>query len=152
MSRQVISTLEHLRALIGQEVGSSDWLVVDQARIDAFAEATNDRQWIHVDPVRAAAGSFGSTIAHGFLTVSLLPYLGAQIYGLEFGSARLNYGMDTVRFPSPVVVDSRVRASATFTGLRTLPKGVQLTTKFVVEIEQHERPACVASLITLIVA
>lgn len=151
MSRLLISTLEELKALIGADIGTSDWLTVDQGRIDAFASATNDHQWIHVDPERAALGPFGATIAHGFLTASLFPYFGAQIYGLDFGSARLNYGVEGVRFPRPVTVGSQIRATATFTDLKTLPKGTQLVTKFVVEIRDQERPACLGSVLTLII-
>ncbi|WP_284981513.1 MaoC family dehydratase [Arthrobacter sp. efr-133-TYG-118] len=151
MSRRAIATLEELESLVGRDVGTSDWLVVDQARIDAFAKATDDHQWIHVDHERATAGAFGTTIAHGFLTISLIPHFAGQIYGIEFGSARLNYGVEGLRFPNPVPVGSRIRATASFTDLKEKPRGNQLTTKYVVEIEGQDRPACVGSVLTLIV-
>ncbi len=94
-------TLDEVTAASGTEIGTSDWLTVDQDRITAFADATNDHQWIHVDEERAAAGPFGGTIAHGFLTLSLLPYFAAQVFALETPGARLNYGLEKVRFPAP---------------------------------------------------
>jgi acyl dehydratase len=103
--------LADLQALVGQELGRSDWTVVDQPRIDRFAQATGDLQWIHVDPVRAAAGPFGATIAHGFLTLSLLPEMAASAFEIADARMGLNYGLDRVRFPAPVPVGSRLRGS-----------------------------------------
>ena len=104
------STRSHGRA--GEELGTSDWLTIDQERVDRFAEATGDHQWIHVDVERAADGPFGGTIAHGYLTLSLVPLFGSQIFALETPGAKLNYGVNKVRFPSPVPVGSRIRATS----------------------------------------
>lgn len=150
MSPRVIGSAEELQQLVGQEIGTSEWVGVEQAKITTFAETTGDRQWIHVDPERAAASSFGGTIAHGYMTLALCPGFGAEIFSLEFGSARLNYGVNSVRFPHPVREGSKLRGTATFVDLKPLPKGIQLTTRYVIEIEGEERPACVAECLTLI--
>ncbi|MGW5515202.1 MaoC family dehydratase [Nocardia africana] len=142
--------LDEVRAALGEQLGPSDPLIVDQARIDAFAEATGDHQWIHVDPVRAAEGPFGRTIAHGYLTLSLLPQFGAQLFALEFGTARVNYGVDKVRFPAPVPVDSALSCTATFTDLRNTPAGAILTTRYVVQAADATKPACVADTLVLL--
>ena len=147
---QTISSLDDLLALEGQEAGTSEWVTITQEQVDQFAEATGDHQWIHVDVERAKSSPFGGTIAHGFLTLSLIPVFAQQIFALEFGEAKLNYGVDSVRFTNPVLVGSRARATATFEGVKQLDKGVQLTTKYVVEIEGVERPALVAKQITLV--
>src|SRR4051794_41564812 len=105
----VFAGLAELTAAEGAELGPTGWLVVDQARVDQFAEATDDHQWIHVDPERAAAGPFGGTIAHGYLTLSLLPALMAEVWRVEDARLGINYGLNRVRFPSPVPVGSRVR-------------------------------------------
>ncbi|MFJ6132988.1 MaoC family dehydratase [Janibacter terrae] len=145
-----IGDLDQLKALVGQEIGTTEWVEVTQQQVDLFAEATGDHQWIHVDVERAKEGPFGGTIAHGFMTLSLLPSFGAQLFALEFGGARLNYGLGSVRFTNPVKVGSRIRATATFEEVNDLPKGTQLVTRYVIEIEGVERPACVAQQITLI--
>jgi len=148
---RVISSVEEAEKLIGEPLGVSDGLTVDQARIDAFADATGDHQWIHVDTERAAAGPFGATIAHGYLTLSLLPLLGSQIYRLDFGSARLNYGTNKVRFPSPVLVGSTLRAEATFTDVRRAPQGTFITTRVTITADGAEKPGCVAETMVLVV-
>ncbi|MGV9674081.1 MaoC family dehydratase [Nocardia sp. NPDC003482] len=142
--------LDEVRAALGEPLGPSEPLLVDQARIDAFAEVTGDHQWIHVDPDRAAAGPFGRTIAHGYLTLSLLPWFGARLFALEFGSARVNYGVDKVRFPAPVPVDSTLRCTATFTDLREAAGGTILTTRYVVQATDAAKPACVADTLVLL--
>ncbi len=147
---RTFTDLEQLRAALGEEMGPGEALIVDQARIDAFAEATGDHQWIHVDPVRAAAGPFGGTIAHGYLTLSLLPLFGQQLFALEFGSARVNYGVDKVRFPAPVPVDSALRCTATFTDLRDTAGGSLVTTRYVVQADSAAKPACVANMLVLL--
>uniref|UniRef100_UPI00356402CB MaoC family dehydratase n=1 Tax=Nocardioides sp. TaxID=35761 RepID=UPI00356402CB len=143
-------TVDEITAAIGEDLGSSDWLTIDQERVDTFADATDDHQWIHVDVERAATGPFGGTIAHGYLTVSLLPFLGSQIFTLETPGARLNYGLNKVRFPNPVPVGSRVRATCTFTDAAELGAGLQLTMKYVIEIEGETKPACVAEMLVLL--
>lgn len=136
---------------LGEELGTSPWLTIDQEMIDGFAEITRDHQWIHVDPVRAAAGSYGATIAHGYLTLSLLPSLGWQIYTVEGVEMGVNYGLDSVRFPSPVVVGSRIRATATLTGVQDARVGKRFVVRFVVEVEGSDKPACVADTVRVLV-
>lgn len=140
---------EALAALVGTEVGVSDWLALDQDRIDAFADATGDHQWIHVDPERAAAGPFGTTIAHGFLTLSLTVHLGAQVE-LPVAGIRMaiNYGLDKVRFVTPVPVGGRIRLRRSVLDVtRTADGGVQVKSLSTIELEGAERPACVAETI-----
>ncbi|TMR99861.1 MaoC family dehydratase [Nonomuraea basaltis] len=150
MTARVFASLEELESALDQPLGPGDWLVVDQERIDAFADATGDHQWIHVDPERAAAGPFGRTIAHGYLTLSLIPHFGRQLFRLDLGQARINYGVDKARFPSPVPVGSRLRAQAVFAGLRQTAAGPALTTRYTIEIDGGRKPACVADTITLV--
>jgi acyl dehydratase len=140
--------LADLAALEGQAIGTSDWVAVDQARIDLFAQATGDAQWIHVDPARAAAGPFGATVAHGFLTLSLLPELFASAFAIADVRMGLNYGLDRVRFPSPVPVDSRLRALCTLRAFEAIAGGAQLTTTVTIEREGGGKPACVAEWVT----
>lgn len=146
---RVFSSPEELREAIGTELGPTDWLTVDQRRIDLFAEATEDHQWIHVDPERAAQGPFGTTIAHGYLTLSLLPALTPQLLLVEGVRMGINYGVNKVRFPSPLPVDSRVRATGGVTGVEeTKDGGVQLTVRVTVEREGGEKPVCVAESVS----
>jgi len=140
--------LADLQPLVGQELGVSDWLTVDQRRIDLFAEATDDHQWIHVDAARAAQGPFGATVAHGFLTLSLLPPLfadGFEIDGIRMG---INYGLNRVRFPAPVRVGSRLRGRFKLLAYEPLEGGAQLTVEVTVEMEGSSKPACVAESVT----
>jgi acyl dehydratase len=136
--------LAELQALVGAPLGTSDWLDIDQARIDKFAAVTGDDQWIHVDPTRAAAGMFGSTVAHGFLTLSLLPFFGRSAF--KFGGVRMtvNYGLNRVRFPAPVPVRSRLRAHYKLLSFDPIEGGVQVVTEVTVEREGHAKPVCVA--------
>jgi acyl dehydratase len=149
---RTFTTLEDVAAAAGQEIGTSEWLVVDQARIDSFADATLDHQWIHVDVERAGSGPFGTTIAHGFLTLSLLPHFASQVFSLETPGARLNYGLEKVRFPNPVPVDSRLRSHVRFGEVRDLAAGKQLIVEHTVEIEGHDKPACVAQHVVLLLS
>src|SRR5512138_324039 len=146
---------ENLAALyrkkIGAEVHVGEWLTVDQERIDAFAAATGDLQWIHTDPLRAAVESpYGATVAHGFLTLSLLPFLTESnapgMFERNYPGMRLrvNYGLEKVRFPSPVVTGARVRARSVVTGAEEVAGGVQIAYRITVEIEGASKPACVA--------
>ncbi|MGP3974474.1 MaoC family dehydratase [Streptomyces sp. 8N114] len=142
---RVFTSADELRAAVGQELGHSDWLEVDQKRIDLFADATGDHQWIHVDPERAAEGPFGSTIAHGYLTLSLLPALVPQILRVEGMKMGVNYGTNKVRFPAPVPVGSRLRARATLADVNeTSDGGVQVAAQVTVEREGGDKPVCVA--------
>jgi acyl dehydratase len=131
----------------------SEPLEVTQEKIDQFAALTGDHQWIHVDVERAKRESpFGGTIAHGFLTLSLLPHFASQVFRLETPGARLNYGLEKVRFPSPVPVDSRLRSHVRFGEVRDLPAGKQLVVEHTVEIEGRDKPACVAQHVVLLLA
>lgn len=144
------TSLDQVSAAGGSDIGTSDWLTVDQARITSFADATLDHQWIHVDTEAAGAGPFGTTIAHGFLTLSLLPHFASQVFSLKTQGAKLNYGLEKVRFPAPVPVDSRLRSHVRFGEVRDLPTGKQLVIEHTVEIEGHDRPACVAAHVVLL--
>ena len=147
---RVFTTLDEVAAAAGEEIGTSDWLTIDQERVDKFAEATDDFQWIHIDVERAKAGPFGGTIAHGYLNLSLLPFLGSKIYDLRTPGAKLNYGLNKVRFPNPVKVGARVRATCTFTQVTDVPAGKQLTMNYVIEIEGEAKPACIAEFLVLL--
>lgn len=145
---RVFTSSEELRAAVGEDLGVSDWLEVDQQRIDRFADATGDHQWIHVDPDRAASGPFGRTIAHGYLTLSLLPAFVPQVLRVDGARMGINYGVNKVRFPSPVPVGSRLRARAALTDVTDVDGGVQLTTKVTVEREGGDKPVCVAESVS----
>ncbi len=147
---RVFSTFEELEKAVGEEVGVGEWVEITQERVDQFADATDDHQWIHVDLERAKAGPFGGTIAHGYLTLALVPWLGSQVFTVETPGAKLNYGLNKVRFPAPLPVGSRVRARVTVVEVVDIPAGKQLTTKFVIEIEGQDKPACVAETVVLL--
>jgi acyl dehydratase len=136
--------LAELEALVGSPVGTSDWLDIDQARINQFAAVTGDDQWIHVDPARAAAGMFGTTVAHGFLTLSLLPFFGRSAYKVGGLRMTVNYGLNRVRFPAPVPVGSRLRAHYKLVSFDRIEGGVQVVNEVTIEREGHPKPVCVA--------
>jgi len=140
--------LADLQALVGQELGHSDWLLVDQARIDLFAQATGDHQWIHTDPARAAAGPFGATVAHGFLTLSLLPALFETGFAIDDVRMGVNYGLNRVRFPAPVRSGSRLRGRFKLLSYEPLAGGAQLTVESTIELEGSAKPACVAESVS----
>ena len=140
--------LADLATLEGQEIGRSGWIVVEQSSIDQFAQATGDEQWIHVDPARAAAGPFGTTVAHGFLTLSLLSQLFTAAVAFEDVRLSINYGLNRVRFPSPVPVGSRLRALCVLDTFEPLEGGAQLTVAITLEREGGAKPACVAEWVT----
>ena len=140
----IVQTIADLRPLVGTELGASEWVGIDQKRIDTFADATDDHQWIHVDPERAKNGPFGATIAHGYLTLSLLIPSWTQILDVREVSSKVNYGLNKVRFPAPVPVGSKIRARATLADLEEIRGGVQLTIDAVVEREGGDKPVCVA--------
>ncbi|NRQ48776.1 MaoC family dehydratase [Aeromicrobium stalagmiti] len=144
---RVFESLEAFKAAAGEQLGTSEWVTITQEQINTFADATGDHQWIHVDPERAATGPFGGTIAHGYLTLSLLPAFASQIYdiqGLAFG---MNYGANKVRFPSPVPVDSRLRATATLVETKDIAIGTQGIVSFVIEREGADKPVCIAEVV-----
>lgn len=146
-----IAALKHALAAGDTALGSSDWVAVDQAMIDRFAEATGDFQWIHVDVARAQASPFGTTIAHGWLTLSLLARLSTETYRVESLAARLNYGANKVRFPAPVPSHSRLRAHFKILAIEDVSQGVRLTTEASVEREGSDKPVCVAELIGILI-
>ncbi len=144
-----VQTLDELRACVGKEAFVTDWVDISQERVDMFAHATEDFQWIHIDEEKAATESpFGGTIAHGFLTLSLLGKFAAEHMSLPFAAMGINYGVNRVRFTHPVRVGQRVRGRFTLAQLDDLPGGVQLTFEVIIEIDGIERPACVAQTIT----
>ncbi len=140
--------LADLLPLAGQELGCSDWVGIDQARIDLFAQATGDHQWIHVDPQRAAAGPFGAPVAHGFLTLSLLPMLFESAFVIDDVRMGVNYGLNRVRFVSPVRVGSRVRGRFRLLSHEALDGGAQLVVEATIELEGSAKPACVAETVS----
>jgi acyl dehydratase len=144
------TAIERLRSLVGRRLGPSDWLLVDQDRIDSFTRATDDPQWIHIDPVRAAAGPFGTTIAQGYLTMSLMVPLTATI-PLHLDpppTMAINYGLDRLRFPSPVPAGARVRAWVEVKEVREVPGGAQIVRLVTIEVEHSDKPAVVAESVT----
>jgi acyl dehydratase len=149
---RVFTTFDELAEAVGDELGASEWVEITQERVDQFAESTGDHQWIHVDVEKAAAGPFGGTIAHGYLTLSLVPWLGSQVFGLETPGAKLNYGVNKVRFPNPVRVGKRIRLHVTMGEVTEIPAGRQITLKHTIEIEGEEKPACVAETVALLLA
>lgn len=141
------ATGQELAAEIGNEVGVSDWITVSQERIDRFAEATDDHQWIHTDPERAAKGPFGRTIAHGFLTLSLLPEMAATAFAVADTRMGVNYGLNRVRFPAPVPSGSRVRGRFKLLSVEPIEGGSQVTMEVTIEREGGDKPVCVAESI-----
>lgn len=140
--------LAELPGRLGEVLGTSPWLTIDQARIDAFARATEDLQWIHTDPARAAAGPFGATIAHGFLTLSLLSWMGEHAFEIPHLRMSLNYGLNRVRFPAPLPVGSRVRGVFRLLACEPIEGGWQVTVESTVEREGSAKPVCVAESVS----
>lgn len=148
---RVFTSTEDVYAAKGEKLGSSDWMTITQEQVNQFAEATHDHQWIHVDPEAAAAGPFGGTIAHGYLTLSLLSALNWQIYRFEGVKMGINYGLNKVRFPSPVRVGSRIRAHTVLADVTDAGGGLQLTFSTTIEIEGSDKPACAAEALVRLV-
>jgi acyl dehydratase len=144
---RVITGLDELRAAEGETLGTSDWHEVTQSAVDAFADVTGDHQWIHVDPERAKDTPFGGTIAHGYFTLSLAPMLTAQAMRIEGFAFALNYGLNRVRFPAPLPVGSRVRASVRLAGIEDIPGGAQTRLELTFERDGGEKPVCVAETV-----
>ena len=149
---RTFTDLAELESAVGEELGTTDWLEVTQDRVNLFADATDDHQWIHVDEERAKDGPFGGTIAHGYLTLSLIPLFNSQLLRIETTGARLNYGLNKVRFPNPVRVGARIRCTATLSSLTDIPAGKQMVTNYVIEIEGEQKPACVAEMVVLLLS
>ncbi|KIF82633.1 MaoC family dehydratase [Noviherbaspirillum autotrophicum] len=145
-----ITSVEELKSLIGQEVAVSDWVAISQERINMFADATGDHQWIHIDVERSRKESpYGGTIAHGFLTLSLLPMLMESAVSMPMSKMGVNYGLNKVRFPAPVPVGSKVRARMILQGVEDIENGAQLIWKVTVEREGGDKPVCIAESISL---
>jgi acyl dehydratase len=149
MTQRTLNGVSELRDLIGKEIGTSDWQPVGQDTIDAFAETTGDAQWIHTDPERAAQGPYGTTIAHGFLVLSLIPLLANQVYAVQGFSARVNYGLEKVRFPQPLTSGDSIRDTVTIQDVTETRSGVRVTFGHRIESTQNERPVCVAETVIL---
>jgi len=147
-ARTVLDGIDAVRAAVGTHLGYSDWLEIDQDRVNTFADATGDHQWIHVDPERAKDGPFGAAIAHGYLTMSLSNYFMPQIVETRGFSAGINYGVDKVRFPSPVKVGQSIRAGAEMIEVSEVKGGIQTLVRITIEIQGGERPACVIDSIS----
>jgi len=149
---RVFGGIGELTAAVGSHVGHSGWHDVPQARIDGFAEATGDHQWIHVDPERAVDGPFGGTIAHGYLTLSMVPMMVWETFRVEGLSMEVNYGAERLRFPSPVPVGSKVRAGVELRELVPAGEGHRLIARVTVEREDSDKPVCVVDTVTYLVA
>lgn len=149
MTIETYRSIADLEAALGRELGPTEWFGIQQSRINGFADDTEDHQWIHVDPEQAATGPFGATVAHGFLTLSLVPYFISQLRRMEGTRMGINYGLDRVRFPAPVRVGSRLRACSTLVDVqKTADGGVQTVNRVVIEVEDTSKPACVADLVS----
>ena len=149
---RTFTSTDELTDAIGEDLGTTDWLEITQERVDAFADATGDHQWIHVDVAKANDGPFGGTIAHGYLTLSLIPQFTPQLFELDTPGAKLNYGVNKVRFPNPVKVGKRIRATAQIAEVTDVPAGKQMVTRYTLEIEDEPKPACVAETVVLLLA
>jgi acyl dehydratase len=149
---KIFDDLDAFAATVGTHMGYSDWYTVSQKQVDLFADATDDHQWIHVDPEAAARGPFAATIAHGFLTLSLIPTLIQQVWRIDGLTMGINYGCNKLRFPSVVKVGNRVRAGAEVVAVAATPVGTQITVAVTVEIEGGDKPACVVEWLLLMAA
>jgi acyl dehydratase len=147
---KVFNGVAELEKAVGTHLGHSAWHTITQDQIDAFAMVTGDHQWIHVDPEKAAVGPFGSTVAHGFLTLSLLPMLTWQVYKIEGVKMSVNYGADKLRFPSPVPVGARLRAGVELTGVAQKALGYQVATRVTIELDEGPKPACVIDMLAVV--
>jgi acyl dehydratase len=150
-ARRVFDGVAEVAGAAGQHLGYSDWRTVTQDDVDRFADATGDHQWIHVDTERAAQGPFGGTVAHGYLTLALVPSLGQQVFRVEGIRMAVNYGLDKVRFPAAVPVGSRVRAGVELVDVVETAQGVRASYRYTIELEGSDKPACVANTLVLFV-
>jgi len=149
MAKVIVETIDALRTMAGREIGISDWLVITQDRINQFADATGDHQWIHIDRERAQRESpYGTTIAHGFLTLSLISYFIKEVLEMRGLRMAINYGLNRVRFPSAVLSESKVRARVTLQAVKDVTDGVEVSWQVIVESEGSDKPNCVAEWLT----
>ena len=151
MTKKTFQTLQDLAACVGQEVAVSDWIAITQEQVNQFAEATGDHQWIHVDPSRAAVGPFGSTIAHGYLTLSLVPMLVSDVYEIDGVRMGVNYGVDKVRFPAPVPVGSELRAGIQLLSVEPGSGGYRVSDLITIERKGSDKPVCVVEALFVMV-
>jgi acyl dehydratase len=147
---RTFASVQELAAAVGEPLGPGPWLRIDQDRVDAFAEATGDPQWIHVDRVRAATGPYGGTIAHGYLVLSLLPLLARDLYQVRTARMGINYGLNRVRFPAPLPVGASIRVLGELVDVGLLPGAAQVTTRFTVSTDRGDKPCCVAETVSRI--
>lgn len=152
VEQRIIDGVQGLQQLIGHELGASDWLTVSQEMINSFGQTTGDRQWIHMDPERAADGPFGTTIAHGYLVLSLIPVLANQTYDVSGFSARVNYGLEKARFPQPLRSGERIRDRVSIVNVEVSGSGARVTFGHQIESEAGGRPVCAAQTIILFTA
>lgn len=146
---EIYRSVDDLKGAVDKELGPTEWLTVEQSRVDGFADDTEDHQWIHVDVERAATGPFGATVAHGFLTLSLVPYFLNKLRAIEDARMGVNYGLNKVRFPYPVRVGSRIRGRSTLVQFDQIEDDVvQLVNRVTIEVEGSEKPGCVADLVS----
>ncbi|TQC50884.1 MaoC family dehydratase [Rhodococcus sp. WS4] len=148
---RVFQGIDDVESAVGEHLGHSDWIEITQERVNVFADATGDHQWIHVDPERAAQGPFGAPIAHGYLTLSLLPKLGADLMRVDGVKLVINYGLNKVRFPQPVKVGAKVRAGGEIVSVEQTKQGAQVVVKYTIEIQGEGKPACVAETVRVLV-
>jgi acyl dehydratase len=144
---RTVNGIDEIRALAGVDLGATEWMEITQDRVNTFADATDDHQWIHVDPARAADGPFKGPIAHGYLTLSLLIPLFGQLLEIEGIGMAVNYGLNKVRFPAPVPVGAKIRLTGRVAGVEDVKGGAQATLDFTVEVEGSGKPACVAQTV-----
>ncbi|MFC4003130.1 MaoC family dehydratase [Prauserella oleivorans] len=149
---RVFPDLDSFTQAVGEHLGYSDWRTITQEQVNLFADATDDHQWIHVDPERAAGGPFGGPIAHGYLTLSLIPALGKEIYRVDGLRMGINYGVNKVRFPQAVKVGAKIRAGAELAEVKPTAQGTQAVVRWTIEIDGEAKPACVAETVVVMVA
>ena len=147
MAKRTINGIEEFKQLVGEHIGYTDWVEITQERVNAFADATGDHQWIHVDVERAKQGPFGGPIAHGYLTLSLAPWLGSELYTVSGVSMGVNYGIDKLRFPAPVPVGSNLRLGGRVLEVTDIPGGAQIKLEYTFEVEGAAKPSCVAEVL-----
>ncbi|RZQ65745.1 MaoC family dehydratase [Amycolatopsis suaedae] len=149
---RVFTDVDEFAAAAGEHFGYTGWTTITQEQVQLFADATGDHQWIHLDTERAAAGPFGGTIAHGYLTLSLIPRFGQELYQVTNLTMGINYGLNKVRFPQPVKVGARVRAGAELLEVSDVPGGKQAVVRWTIEIDGESKPACVAEMVSRLIA
>lgn len=148
--KRTFHTIAELEDAVGRSLGPGDWFTVDQSLVDGFADLTDDHEWLHVDIERARASEFGGTIAHGYLTLALIPLLGRSVYEVAAPGQLVNYGLQEVRFPAPLPVGSRARSHITPVAVTRVERGLRITLRHSIEVEGQDRPACVATTLFLL--